>query len=304
MPAPGHHRSPRYARRLLGALGGAVAMVVVTACGSAGDLSSSAERTPSEPPVRTLPPTTAPPSSAAPSPTTPPVVAPKVGECRKAGTMELALRVSDDDAQPVACAGATSVTYAVTTMPAAVSKAVTAYDTKKIVQAAYRTCEKQAASYLGTSTSTFHQSQFGFVVGVPSAGQSAEGATWMRCDLVLPATATKLGAIPAKTKNALKGSSAKRYMQCVRGDIRGSSGTVPCSTKHQWRAVESVRLADASKGYPKVSKLEATLKDRCGTAVRKYLGTRNGFDYGYVAPGRGSWERGDRWGVCFAKTKK
>ncbi|WP_262851716.1 septum formation family protein [Mumia quercus] len=298
-------RRPRTRARnpLLGAVG-AAALVLVTACGSAGDLAGAAPDADGSttPPVRSLPPTS--PTSPSPTPTAEPVAAPKSGECRKPGTVDVALRVTDDDASPVACAGATSVTYLVRTMSPAVKAAVTTYDTTQILRTARPVCEKAAARWLGTDVATLKQSQFGFVVGVPSAAQTAEGAGWMRCDLVLSANSTRLAALPAKTKNALKGKRAAGFMQCVRGDIRKATGTVVCSTRHQWRGVDTVRLGAAKAKYPGTKKVQATMRDRCPAGVRRYLDTRGSFDYGYISPSRAAWQRGERWGVCFAKTKK
>ncbi|MGH1562490.1 septum formation family protein [Mumia sp. DW29H23] len=286
---------------------GAGALVLVSACASATDLAKDADPTTptasSEPPVRTLPPTEGTPTPSA-APTTPTVTLPKAGECRKPGAVDAALRVSDDDTAPVACAGATSVTYLVRTMPATVQAAVTAYDTTRILSSARAICEKGAIAYLGSDASTYKRSQFGFVVGVPSAAQTAAGARWMRCDLVLPATAARLATIPAKSKGALKGAASARYMQCVRGDIRLATGTVPCTTKHQWRGVASVKLGAAKAKYAGAKKVQATMRDRCPAPVRRYLDTTGSFDYGYISPSRTAWQRGERYGVCFAKTRK
>jgi hypothetical protein len=299
-------RRPRTRARntLLGVVG-AAALVLVTACGSAGDLAGpDGDADSPAPPVRTLPPATG--ATPTPSPSATPAAAPppKTGECRKPSTVDAALRVSDDDTAPVACAGATSVTYLVRPMSAAVKSAVTAYDTTRILRSARPYCEKAAARWLGAQTSTLKRSQFGFVVGVPSAAQTAAGADWMRCDLVLSATPARLAALPARTKNALKGKRAGNYMQCVRGDIRRATGTVVCSTRHQWRGVDTVKLASAKARYPGTKKVQATMRNRCPAGVRRYLDTRGSFDYGYISPSRASWQRGERWGVCFAKTKK
>ncbi|MBW9206431.1 septum formation family protein [Mumia sp. zg.B17] len=286
---------------------GAGALVLVTACGSATDLATDEDSTsvtsPEDPPLRTLPPTTGTPAPSA-TPSTPAVVLPKIGECRKPGPVDAALRVSDDDVAPVSCSGATSVTYLVRSMPTAVRSAVTAYDTTRILGSARGICEKAVIAHLGADQSTFKRSQFDFIVGVPSAAQTAAGAGWMRCDLVLPASPTRLAAVPGKTKGALKGRASSRYMQCVRGDIRVATGTVPCTTKHQWRGVDSVKLGAPKAKYPGAKKVQATMRDRCPAGVRRYLDTRGSFDYGYISPSRTAWQRGERWGVCFAKTRK
>ncbi|MFD1826398.1 MULTISPECIES: septum formation family protein [Mumia] len=299
-------RRPRTRARnsLLGVVG-AAALVLVTACGSAGDISGAAPGADDAPPppVRSLPPATG--TTPAPTPTAEPVAAPpKAGECRKPSTVDVALRVSDDDAAPITCSGATSVTSLVRPMNASVKAAVTAYDTTRILRSARPYCERAAAGWLGTDAKTLKRSQFGFVVGVPSAAQTAEGADWMRCDLVLSANSARLAALPARTKNALKGKRGRDFMQCVRGDIRSASGTVTCSTRHQWRGVDTIRLGAAKVRYPGTKKVQATMRDRCPAGVRRYLDTRGSFDYGYISPSRTAWQRGERWGVCFAKTKK
>ncbi|MFC6149354.1 MULTISPECIES: septum formation family protein [Mumia] len=292
------------ARNLVLASLGAGALVLVAACGSASDLVGVADPSPTEatPPIRTLPP-----SESAPTPSatpTPVVTLPKVGECRKPGTVDATLRVSDDDTAPVACAGATALTYLVRTMPGPLKAAVADYNTTRILRTARPICEKAAIGYLGKDRPTYERSQFGFIVGVPSAAQTAAGAAWMRCDLVLSANASNLAALPGKTKGALSSKQSGRYMQCVRGDIRVAVGTVVCSTKHRWRGVDSVRLGAVTAKYPGTKRAQSTMRDRCTTSVRRYLDTRGSFEYGYISPSKASWQRGERWGVCFAKTKK
>ncbi|WP_370618920.1 septum formation family protein [Mumia qirimensis] len=303
MTAPRHLRTRT--RNLVVAMLGAGALTLVAACGSASDLAGAGDdpTTEATPPIRTLPPTESAAPTPSPTPTTPVVTLPKTGECRKPGTVDATLRVSDDDTAPVPCAGATALTYLVRTMPAPLKAAVANYNTTRILKAARPICEKAAISYLGKDRPTFERSQFGFIVGVPSPAQTAEGAAWMRCDLVLSANATRLAALPAKTKGALTGKRSTGYMQCVRGDIRVAVGTVACSTKHQWRGIDSIRLGSPTASYPGSKRSQSTMRDRCTTSVRRYLDTRGSFEYGYISPSKTSWQRGERWGVCFAKTR-
>ncbi|KHL12052.1 UNVERIFIED_CONTAM: hypothetical protein LK11_38725 [Mumia flava] len=285
----------------------AAGALLLSACGSAGDTVDSADPTSdpsaSTPPVRTLPPTegSEPTESATPEQAAAP--RPSVGECHKPQPTDVALQVSDDDTAAVACKGATAQTYLVRPMPKQVRAAVTDYDTSEILRTARKRCEPALADWLGVNVAALKTSQFGFVVGVPSAAQSADGASWMRCDVTLDA-GNRLTALPKKTKNALDGSKkAKKYGSCVRGDIRTAAGTVLCTKKHRWRAVDAIKLGSGKAKFPGRKDIQGTMRDKCGGAVRSWLGTREAFEYGYVSPSKYSWGKGERWGTCFAKTK-
>lgn len=291
-------------------------LVVVAACGSAQDLAGQAtpdpdETSPTEETEPTSPPTdesepTSPPTEETPSPTpTPQVAKPKQGDCRKMEIYNLITRVSRSSSEPVKCANKHNAqTYAVKSLAGKLKKAVESGNDKKVYNAARNFCDNKLGKWLKANEKRRAYSQFGFIVGVPSSSDATSGANWVRCDVFLRNGSTKMAKLPRSTKGALKNPKGKDYHTCVKGsDLSSMSNSVPCYRKHQWRGVSSIRLAKPSKNkYPGKGKLQNIVKKRCGDDVRDYLNTSSSFRYGYITPSKQSWKRGERFGVCLAKT--
>lgn len=279
----------------------AALLVTVTACGSAKDL---AEPAPPGPP--TSPSSTAPPSAASPTPTPgPAVTAPDAGDCRSLEPRDLVTRVTTTAAGPVTCAAKhNSQTYAVRSLKGGLREAVTQGSEDRVFQAARGFCDRRLRRWLGAGASTVERSQFAFVVGVPSGADVAAGADWVRCDVYLRNGLSNALELPRSTKGALNGPKSDDYHSCVRGKIAAASGTVPCYKRHRWRSVSSVELGGPAKNYPGTGKVRGIVEQECGRDVRDYLDTRDSFRYGYILPTRATWKRGERYGVCFARTRK
>lgn len=290
------------------AVASAALLLAVGACGSAQDLASDSSDDPTSTPsttVPTTPPTTDPTTAPTTPAPTPAAATPKAGQCTAVDLYSLVTRVVRTPTRAVSCgASHTGQTYAVRSLSSAQRRAVTSGSTSAILTATRGYCESALTSWLRTDTSKLKRSQFDFVVGVPSSTDLAAGAKWLRCDLFVRNGLTKAVALPASTRAALKGSKGGRFLSCVKGNISTASGTVPCSSKHQWKGVSSIKLGSASKSFPGSGRVRSVMKSRCSGDVRSYLNTRGGFRYGYIVPTKTTWSRGDRYGVCFANTRK
>ena len=273
-------------------------LLVVTACGSATDLADQAgpQSTPS---TSATSPTPSPSASA-----TPAVQAPKAGECRSLDNYSLVTRVVTSASEPIKCRTKHNAqTYAVKKMPTKVRRAAEAGESKQVLRAARGFCSRKLGDWLKADRGTVEQSQFGFAVGVPTSSEISQGADWVRCDLYLRNGLTNLVDLPNNTKGALKGPKSTRFHSCVKGDISNARSTVVCSKKHTWRSVSSIRLGKPAKNWPGNKKLRNEAKERCAEDVRKYLNTSGSFNYGYIVPTKRVWNNGERYGVCFAKTR-
>ncbi|MDO9379084.1 MAG: septum formation family protein [Nocardioidaceae bacterium] len=298
--------------RRVAAAAAACALLVVAGCGSAEDAALSADDTTTRTAAPTDEPTTDPtdaPTTSAPTtaPTETAPTVPVVGECRTLATLDVRARIATLTTPPVACGGTHNAqTYKVATQNAAVKQAIEGGNRVTIFAAARRSCELDLPGYLGVDDERQKQSQFDFVISVPTSAEVAAGATWVRCDVVLKNGQTKAEPLPdANAKNSLRGAKGNPYLQCIRSsNINQASGTFLCRDAHNWRSVSAIKLGVGSKAFPGTSELTSFVRGRCSTAVRRYLDTSASFEYGYIVPTADLWKYGDRWAVCFAKTRR
>ena len=138
----------------------------------------------------------------------------------------------------------------------------------------------------------------------PSERAWEKGARWYRCDVIgggedseeytaLPPTAA--GLLAQRPTN-------DEWMVCVNGPSVQGAPKIPCSQKHNWRAVTTIKVGDPEDPYPGDRVVEVTTRDYCSRSVGAWLGYPPEYDYGYTWFHEGEWNAGNRRSVCWAAT--
>lgn len=76
-----------------------------------------------------------------------------------------------------------------------------------------------------------------------------------------------------------------------------------CALPHTWRAVSATRLGASADPFPGPS-VRGDVLDRCEDAARAFTGNSTGdIDVGWLAPTRSAWAGGQRFGLCWTRTR-
>jgi hypothetical protein len=179
-----------------------------------------------------------------------------------------------------------------------------AYDADSLGAFAYQTCSAKFQEFLGADDSTVMRTVVSWAWFRPSKTAWDKGARWYRCDVVgggeesktyaeLPATAAGLLAeVPLDDD----------WMVCVDGPSVQGAPKIPCSDKHNWRAVTTIKVGAPDDPYPGDHVVEVTTSDYCSQSVGAWLGYPPEYDYGYTWFHEGEWKAGNRRSVCWAAT--
>jgi hypothetical protein len=226
--------------------------------------------------------------------------APDLGACR--------MLTPTDVAQPsnatrmVSCDKPhTAQTYAVGPLPASVDKA--SYDAAALAAFAYHTCSKSFVRFTGADESLAMRTILSWAWFRPSQKAWDKGARWYRCDVIGGGPqARQYVDLPAAAKGLLLGRPADRWMVCAQGKTVSGSVKVPCDQKHDWRAVTTIVLGDASTAYPGDRVVQVRTRDYCSKSVSAWLGYPVDYDFGYSWFHQPEWDAGNRRSVCWART--
>ena len=169
---------------------------------------------------------------------------------------------------------------------------------------AYGACHDAFAPYLGTDDSTAMRSMLTWVWFRPSEAAWSAGARWYRCDIVGGVQSESLLDLPSSAKGLLRGTPGDQWLACGRGSSVATSIKVPCTSKHDWRAVTTIKLGEAGDPYPGDADVQAKTKSYCSDSVDAWLGYPADFDYGYTWFDEAQWDAGNRRSICWAWTAK
>ena len=229
------------------------------------------------------------------------VETPELGACR--------VLTPDDVAQPtnatrvVDCAQPhTSQTYAVGELPSSLQDAD--YDSKDLGAWAYQTCSKKFMDFLGADESLVMRAVVSWAWFRPSEKAWNDGARWYRCDVVGGGDQSKQYIdLPQDAKGLfLGGKPVDGWLVCASGDTVAGSVKIPCSQKHDWRAVTTIKLGDGGDPYPGDRLVQVRTRDFCTESVGAWLGYPVNYDIGYTWFHEAEWQAGNRRSVCWAKT--
>lgn len=229
------------------------------------------------------------------------VEAPELDACR--------LLTPDDVAQPtnatatVPCTQAhTARTYAVGQLPGRFDGAER--DARELGAFAYETCSRKFRRFVGADESIAMRTVLSWAWFRPSQEAWDEGARWYRCDLVGGGEQSKeYVRLPAQSRGLLLGGQPPdRWMVCAVGPAVSGSVKVPCSQKHDWRAISTVVLGKADDPYPGDRVVEVRTREFCSDQVGAYLEYPVDYDFGYTWFHEAEWDAGNRRSVCWVRT--
>jgi len=226
--------------------------------------------------------------------------APDVGTCRVLTPDDVARPSNATDPEP--CSEPhTAQTYAVDALPSQFQKA--AYDDPNVAAYAYRACTRQFIEFTGADESLAMRTILSWAWFRPSTSAWADGARWFRCDVIGGGDQSRTYVdLPATARDLLTGRPKDTWMVCAQGATVDGSVKVPCSEKHDWRAVTTIVLGDASMRYPGDQTVQSRTKDFCSKSVGAWLDYPVDYDYGYSWFQQPEWDAGNRRSVCWART--
>ncbi len=226
-------------------------------------------------------------------------VAPDVGACRMLTATEVA---QPSNATPtVACSDQhTAQTFASGPLPSRFAKA--SYDDEGLAAYAYRTCSAKFIRFTGADESLAMRTILSWAWFRPSQQAWDDGARWYRCDVIGGGDQTRSYVdLPADAKGLLLGRPADSWMVCAQGATVSGSVKIPCSDKHDWRAVTTIVVGEPSDPYPGDRVVQSRTRDFCSKSVGAFLDYPVDYDFGYSWFHEPEWQSGNRRSVCWAR---
>jgi hypothetical protein len=225
---------------------------------------------------------------------------PDLGACR--------MLTPDDVAQPsndtgtVACdAPHTAQTFEVASLPATYDKA--GYDDKDVAAYVYRSCSGKFIEFTGADESLAMRTILSWAWFRPSRSAWESGARWYRCDVLGGGDQIRTYVdLPATAKGLLLGRPKDEWMVCAQGATVAGSVKVPCTEKHDWRAVTTIVLGAQGDSYPGDRLVQSRTRDFCSKSVGAWLDYPVDYDFGYSWFHQAEWDAGNRRSVCWART--
>ena len=208
-----------------------------------------------------------------------------------------------NDATPVDCSQPhTSQTFAIGTLPASTGKDYKAPGHGTFI---YPTCEQAFEKFLSADQSLAMRIRLSWSWFRPSERGWEKGARWYRCDVVGgPDDAKTYARLPATAKGLFAAKPPEQWLTCAKGATVNSSEKVPCTSKHDWRAVTTIVLGGEKDAYPGDRVVEVRSRDFCSDSVGAWLNYPVDYEFGYTFFHAAEWKTGNRRTVCWAKTDR
>jgi hypothetical protein len=226
---------------------------------------------------------------------------PELGACRDLDAGDLD---EPSNASPVVSCSKehTAVTFAVGTLP---KETGTSYDDKRHGTFVFNTCAQGFRDYLGADESLAMRVQLDWAWFRPSERGWGRGARWYRCDLVGgPDHARTLRPLPGEARGLFSTGLPDAWLTCARGTTVAHSTKVPCSQRHDWRAVATIKVGQPQDPYPGDRIVQVRSRDRCSDWVGAWTHYPPDYDFGYTWFHEEEWSTGNRRSVCWARTDK
>lgn len=230
------------------------------------------------------------------------VEVPDNGVCRNLTPEDVAMPANATKA--VACEQKhTAETFAVGELPEEFDDAD--YDDPELSGFAYRTCGKAFAEFVGADESLVLRTTLSWAWFRPSKEAWEKDARWYRCD-VIGGSARSAGyrPLPVTAEGMFTGRPDDRWLSCARGPSVSEGEKVPCTQKHDWRAVTTVKIGEPEDEYPGDRVMESRTGSFCRASVKAWLNYPDEFEYGYTFFHEAEWQAGIRRSVCWAKTNE
>ncbi|MFN8191955.1 MAG: septum formation family protein [Nocardioidaceae bacterium] len=177
------------------------------------------------------------------------------------------------------------------------------YDDPALGAFAYQSCGKAFMAFTGGDDSQVMRAVVSWAWFRPSQSAWDSGARWYRCDIVGggPQSASYV-LLPDDASQLLYGRPEDDWLACATGDKFAGSTKVPCSEKHDWRAVTTIKLGEPPDPYPGDKVAQTKTRDYCSDSVGAWLGYPVEYDFAYTWFHQAEWEAGNRRSVCWART--
>jgi hypothetical protein len=231
------------------------------------------------------------------------LTAPSLGSCRTLTPKDID---KHSDASPIVdCSKShTAETFAIGTFPASLADA--SYDSRKLGRYVYKVCGAAFVRFLGGDESLAQRSLLSWAWFRPSESAWARKARWYRCDVVGgPTGAPSYRALPETAKAFLSRKPPESWMMCARGRKVDGSAKVPCTDKHDWRAVTTIKLGDPKDPYPGDRLAQIRSQQFCSNSVGAWLNyPAVDYDFGMTVFHEAEWEAGNRRSICWARTDR
>ncbi|MCW2785408.1 MAG: hypothetical protein JWP74_1925 [Marmoricola sp.] len=207
---------------------------------------------------------------------------PKTGLCRNLTTAQGGPMTNDSPT--VSCSSPhTTYTFAVPNLPKKVD--AKHLSSSKFEVAGIDVCTPGYRKLLGGSWGAEDQTMFSFTFFTATKAQRAQGARWVRCDLIL-VDANQLTDLPTVHRPLLKGGTTDAVRRCY----DQSGDYVPCTETHNLRSATFFTVH--GKKYLSEKKFIKLGEKNCPKADRAYFGWPNKY----------SWALGDHAEVCYRNT--
>ncbi len=228
---------------------------------------------------------------------TPPVLS----ACRDLAAEDLSR--PSNDAEPVPCsADHTAQTFAIGDLP---TSSGAEYDDKRHGKFVYQTCQQAFREFLGADESLALRIQLSWAWFRPSERAWDRGARWYRCDVVGgPSDASELRDLPTQAQGLFSAAPPDAWLTCADGKTVAAGAKVPCTEKHTWRAVTTIKLGEPQDPYPGDRIVQVRSRDFCQESVGAWTGYPPEYDYGFTWFREDRWTAGNRRSVCWAKTDR
>jgi hypothetical protein len=226
--------------------------------------------------------------------------APALGACRVLEPKDVAK--PHDNSAVVACTKPhTAETYAVGDLPDDYDDVE--YDDEGLGAWAYRTCSQAFKKFLGADDSLVMRTVVSWAWFRPSEDAWKDGARWYRCDVIGGGEQSReYVELPTSAKGLLLGRPKDTWMVCAVGETVAGSVKVPCTEKHNWRAVTTITLGEKTTAYPGDRLSEVKTRDFCSKSVGAWLNYPVDYGFGYTWFHKAEWDAGNRRSVCWAQT--
>ncbi len=224
---------------------------------------------------------------------------PKLGACYRLTPADTA--EASNVSAPVSCSKPhTAETFAVGTLPATTGKDYTSKAHGKWI---LPTCERAFQRFLSVDESLSMRVQLSWAWFRPSERGWDNGARWYRCDVVGGvAEAKQFAELPTTAKGLFQARPPEQWLTCALGETVLKSKKLPCSDKHNWRAVTTIKLGEPKDAYIGDRLSEVRTRDFCSDWVGAWMNYPVEYEFGYTWFHEAEWQAGNRRSICWAKT--
>ncbi|HET8601857.1 MAG TPA: septum formation family protein [Segeticoccus sp.] len=226
---------------------------------------------------------------------------PRLGSCRVLTPQDV--RQPSNSSPVVPCSARhTAETFAIGTLPASTGSS---YDDRRHGRWIYHTCQQRFDRFLGADESLALRIRLSWAWFRPSQDAWGQGARWYRCDVVGgPDGARSYRPLPTTARGLFSKQQPNTWLTCARGATVTGSVKVPCSARHDWRAVTAVKVGQPGDPYPGDRIVQVRSRDYCSDWVGAWMHYPTDYEFGYTWFHRAEWQAGNRRSVCWARTDR